>query len=254
MPIYKEAPVSLELLKKHPDRVFAALAGTGAGKRRIVVPRDSERFIPSMSGMEVIAAEAEGGFVYGSRSAVKNISSGERPIPFGTNGEENIFTVEELIDTGGKMAYVDGSVPKAGIYSFGKTITPQIVLEQCGAESFKAMYFGYPMGRVVSADQLNEHIDLATDYIIVYGERDCMLDSLLRIEERYRLESCGRCVFGNEGVKQVCMILSDISAKKGRPGDIDILVDLCGEMRDQSLCEIGAASASTVLSMIGVIQ
>jgi hypothetical protein len=81
MPVYKEAPVSLELLKKHPERILAALPDAKVGKHCIIVPRGSERFIPPISGTEVIAAQTGGGFVYCNRSAVKNVSSGEKKPP-----------------------------------------------------------------------------------------------------------------------------------------------------------------------------
>jgi NADH-quinone oxidoreductase subunit F len=57
-------------------------------------------------------------------------------------------------------------------------------------------------------------------------------------------------VFGYEGVTQLQMILKDITEKKGRASDKELMQDLCSLMKTQSLCEDGSLLAEAVLESL----
>jgi NADH-quinone oxidoreductase subunit F len=106
------------------------------------------------------------------------------------------------------------------------------------------------MGLVIGTERFEKELEVTTDYIRLFDEQDCMVDQLVSIAEKYGKEMCGHCVLGYEGVGQFNMILSDISQRKGKSGDIELLLDLCGEMQKHSLCDIGIAAARTIHSAI----
>ena len=56
--------------------------------------------------------------------------------------------------------------------------------------------------------------------------------------------------FGHEGVFQIRMLLTGMSLKKGKISDMDLLLELCHEMKLQSLCESGFSIANTVESAL----
>lgn len=81
-------------------------------------------------------------------------------------------------------------------------------------------------------------------------ENECIIDVLHKEACRHKCMECGKCVFGYEGITQLEMILKDIIEKKGRPLDLELLSDLCGMMKQQSLCEDGEEIATAVLEAL----
>ena len=70
-------------------------------------------------------------------------------------------------------------------------------------------------------------------------DTECIVDMLLKEVRANPCQACGKCVFGYEGITQLELTLSDITEKKGRSGDLDLIKDLCQVMKTQSLCETG---------------
>ncbi|MFA9463058.1 MAG: NADH-ubiquinone oxidoreductase-F iron-sulfur binding region domain-containing protein [Velocimicrobium sp.] len=255
MPIYKEAPVSQTLLKHNIDKVVSLLMKREASKHYLMVPKgEFQGNIPE--GLTIIEEERGFGFVFENNSSLIKVLEGEKPIPSFSNRQaldENIeiVTVEELLELEIKTVYIGGKAKKNGAFEFERKITPRDIVNLCGTkEKFKGMFFGYPMGCFVDESKLDEAIDLTTDYVEIIDETDCMLDCLLSIANRFGQETCGRCVFGHEGVTQIQMILSDMTLKRGKTTDIELLMDLCSEMKNQSLCEIGESVANTITTAI----
>lgn len=81
-------------------------------------------------------------------------------------------------------------------------------------------------------------------------DTECIVDILLKEVRANECQECGKCVFGYEGITQLEMILSDITEKKGRSGDLMLMKDLCEMMEGQSLCEVGTEIARAVLEAI----
>lgn len=260
VPAYKEAPVSIDIFNNSTSQVLEAIHLKKAEKNYIVLgtkERDVKFKIdteaknyPNMH-LDIIFVDGSFGFVYRNASALFKVIEGEKPIPSSAKENDEVYTVEMLLDSESKNVYVEGSAKKKGKYSFPKNVTPRDILETCGVNGiFKGMYLGYPMGVMIGEGDLDNKINLITDYIRIFDETDCILSELKNVAEGYTRETCGRCVFGYEGVTQVNMILSDISQKKGKSSDITLLLDLCAEMKNQVLCGIDAILASTVISAI----
>lgn len=85
-------------------------------------------------------------------------------------------------------------------------------------------------------------------------ETECIADLLLKEVRANECQTCGKCVFGYEGITQLEMILNDITGKKGRSGDLSQMEELCGLMKTQSLCETGEEIADAVLTAIGTYR
>lgn len=85
-------------------------------------------------------------------------------------------------------------------------------------------------------------------------ENECIVDVLLKAVSSHKCKDCGKCVFGYEGITQLEMILSDITKKKGRSDDMELLQDLCGMMKTQSLCSDGTEVAEGILAALNMYQ
>jgi NADH-quinone oxidoreductase subunit F len=255
MPVYHEAPVSPTLLKDNKEKVMEALLKEPANIRYLIVPKGGWIW-DKPEGLTIIETSHKSGFTYGNDSALKKVIEGEKPIPFCRNDElisheSRVVTVEELLHEERKSVYIGGKAEKKGFLDLDRNITPGDILAASGVEGdFKAMYFGHPMGIFINESMLDQPMELTTDYIEILNETDCMLDFLLKTADRYGKEACGRCVFGHEGVFQIRMLLTDMTLKKGKISDLDLMLELCHEMKGQSLCEAGVSIANTVESAL----
>ena len=255
VPAYHEAPVSPKLLKENKENIVKALLREPANIHYLIVPKDGWGW-DKPEGLTIIEASHKSGFTYGNLSALKKVSEGEKPIPLFRNdaftvGECMVVSVEELLNAGKKNVYVGGKAENKGFLDFGRITTPGEILASSGVQgNFKAMYFGHPMGIFINETMLNQPMELTTDYIEILNETDCMLDFLLKTADRYGKEACGRCLFGHEGVFQIRMFLTDMTLKKGKISDLDLMLELCHEMQQQSLCEAGVSIANTVESAL----
>lgn len=251
VPVYEEAPVSLLLLKEKQEQILSLLQADEKQKCFLIVPeKQSDIKVPSK--VTLIRAKQDSGFTYGNYSALLKVVEGEKAIPYTVNvpdEERQVVSAEELLGVQTKKVYIAGNAKDIGMHEFNKNVTPRIILESCQSKGkFKGMYFGYPMGLLIDEGKLDEEILLTTDYIEILDETDCVLHFLLKTAERFQRESCGRCVFGHEGITQICTILTDITLKKGKQMDLDLLTELCANMMEQSLCEIGTTAAHVVSS------
>ncbi|WP_313073423.1 NADH-ubiquinone oxidoreductase-F iron-sulfur binding region domain-containing protein [Lacrimispora sp.] len=255
MPVYHEAPVSPMLLKDNTEKFMEALLKEPADIRYLIVPEGDWKW-DKPEGLTVIETPYKSGFTYGNDSALIKVTEGEKPIPLcrnhgGISGESRVMTVEELLNEEKKKVYVGGKAKKKGFLDFDRKTTPRDILAASGVQGiFKTMYFGHPMGVFINETMMDQPIELTTDYIEILNETDCMLDFLLKTADRYGKEACGRCVFGNEGVFQIRMLLTDMTLKKGKMSDVDLMLELCHEMKQQSLCESGFSIANTVESAL----
>lgn len=258
--LYKEAPVSGDLLKEKTSALLEAIQTKNAQKNYLILDHDEKTIEHVLKvkaekcgdmNLEIIGSDGSVGFAYANHSALEKVVQGEKPLPSSKDTGEGVFTVEELLGLDEKVVYILGSVQKKGRHRFNKSVTPGEILKASGVNGkYKGMYLGYPMGLFVPEEDVDRELCLTTDVVTVFDETDCILAALHSIAQGYQKESCGRCVFGYEGVTQINMILSDMVQKKGRSEDLALLQDLCGMMRSQTLCEVDAILAQTLMSAL----
>jgi bidirectional [NiFe] hydrogenase diaphorase subunit len=63
-------------------------------------------------------------------------------------------------------------------------------------------------------------------------------------------ESCGKCVPCRVGTYQMHELLDRIYQKRGTPADLELLKDLCGMVKQTSLCGLGQSAPNPVLSTL----
>lgn len=78
----------------------------------------------------------------------------------------------------------------------------------------------------------------------------CAVDQLLREVRLSECNKCGKCVFGYEGITQLDMIINDITEKKGKNADLELMTELAALMKTQSACEKGEEIAMMVISSL----
>jgi len=63
-------------------------------------------------------------------------------------------------------------------------------------------------------------------------------------------ESCGKCTPCREGTKRMLEMLTNITKGKGKEGDIELLQEMAGIIKNASLCGLGQTAPNPVLSTI----
>jgi NADH-quinone oxidoreductase subunit F len=125
---------------------------------------------------------------------------------------------------------------------------------------FKAVQTGGPAGGCLPATFLNSPVDYETlaaagsimgsGGMVVLDEDTCIVDVARYFTSFTQLESCGKCTQCRWGTKQMLNILDDITSGKGRPGDIDFLVELSKSVAVGSRCGLGQNAPNPILSTI----
>ncbi len=129
-----------------------------------------------------------------------------------------------------------------------------------GGKAFKAVQTGGPSGGCLPPRFLNRLVDyeslaevgsiMGSGGMVVMDEDTCMVDIARYFLDFTQRESCGECVPCRLGTKQMLDILEDITKGKGRPEDIDMLVEMAEGIKAGSLCGLGQTAPNPVLTTI----
>lgn len=166
---------------------------------------------------------------------------------------------------GTKTFALAGDVKHTGLIEVPLGITlREIVFEVGGGikgdKGFKAIQTGGPMGGCLPA----EYLDLPVDYesltqagsmmgsggLVVMDDETCMVDIARFFMEFTQEESCGKCVPCRIGTRRILEILTRICEGKGVPEDLDMLDELCTQIRTASLCGLGQGAPTPVISTL----
>ena len=168
-------------------------------------------------------------------------------------------------NTGTRLFGVSGHVNKPGVYEFPMGITlRELIYDHCGGirngNRLKAIVPGGSSVPVLTADQIDVRLDfdsvakagsmLGSAGVIVMDETTCMVKAIRRITRFYAEESCGQCSQCREGTEWLYQILSRIEAGTGRAGELEIMLDVCTEMKGRTVCPLSDAAAMPVESYI----
>jgi NADH-quinone oxidoreductase subunit F len=113
---------------------------------------------------------------------------------------------------------------------------------------------------ILTADQVDVRLDfdsvakagsmLGSAGVIVMDESTCLVKAVARITKFYAEESCGQCTQCREGTEWLLQILERIEHGKGRDGELEIMLDICTQMKGRTICPLSDACAMPVESYI----
>ena len=127
-------------------------------------------------------------------------------------------------------------------------------------KKFKAVQTGGPSGGCLPESLLDTPVDydsltaagsiMGSGGMVVMDEDTCMVDVAAYFLDFTEKESCGQCVPCRLGTKQMLDILVDITEDRGKPDDIDLLLELSGAVKAGSLCGLGQTAPNPVLTTL----
>jgi len=166
---------------------------------------------------------------------------------------------------GTKTFALAGDVNKTGLIEVPFGITLREIIFDIGGgikngRKYKAIQTGGPMGGCLP----EQYLDLPVDYeklteagsimgsggMVVMDDETCMVDIARFFLEFIQDESCGKCVPCRVGTKRMLEILTRICNGEGKDGDIELLENLCMEIREDSLCGLGKGAPNPVVSTL----
>lgn len=163
-----------------------------------------------------------------------------------------VFALTGMVENSGLIEVPMGMTLRRIIFDIGGGIP--------GGKEFKAVQTGGPSGGCVPASFLDTPVDfdsllaagsmMGSGGMVVMDESTCMVDVARYFLDFTQKESCGQCTLCKLGTQQMLNILEDIVAGEGRPGDVDLLLDIGRAVNSGSLCGLGQTAANPVLTTI----
>ena len=203
--------------------------------------------------------------VFGKPTNVNNTES-YASIPWILQHGGQAFQDLGVANSGGpKLFSVSGHVEKPGNYEVNMGIPFTEILEMAGGiwkgRTLKAVIPGGPstavmpasaiLGATMDYDGLSKAgSSLGAGSMIVMDETTCMVKTLKRLSYFFYEESCGQCTPCREGTGWVYRIIKRIVDGQGKMEDLDLLTDLSANISGRTICALGDAAATPVLSFI----
>ena len=227
-----------------------ALIASIEGKRGTPKPRPP---YPAVSGL------------YGKPTLINNVETFANIAPIIRKGGKWFAQVGTEKSKGTKVFAITGKITNTGLVEVPMGMSLRQIIEGIGGgvpdgHKFKAVQTGGPSGGCIP-DQL---LDLQVSYeslieagsmmgsggMIVMDDTSCMVSVARFFMEFCMTESCGKCVPCRAGTAQMFTLLTRICTGQGTMDDLNLLVDLCGTIKETSLCGLGQTAPNPVLSTL----
>ncbi|MCE5253976.1 MAG: NADH-quinone oxidoreductase subunit F [Actinomycetia bacterium] len=194
-------------------------------------------------------------------SAIFQQPSGQRP------GSVDGDNTDGRVEMGTKVVTVCGDVARPATVEVLLGTTIGALLEATQGPSFsrldiKAVQFGGPTGAFFAGASLDTAIayeDIAaagsvmgsgTLRVIGDGGSVCAVEMARETMFLLRDQSCGKCAACREGTYQLAGMLDDIAGFRAKPGDLELMMELCAAMKTGSICGLGRTAPLPLLSSL----
>ena len=186
-------------------------------------------------------------------------------IPFiMTDGGEAFAGTGTGQSTGTRLFCLSGAVQHPGVYEVPSGMMLGALLDLAGAPSAsetQAILLGGAAGTFIRGDERDiplsfegaraAGVTLGSGVVMVFDRQADLRDTLRRIAQFFRDESCGQCVPCRVGTVRQEEALHRLQAKRsGNPTDLALLEEIGLAMKDASICGLGQTAYSAVESAV----
>ena len=166
---------------------------------------------------------------------------------------------------GPRLFSVSGHVNRPGNYELPMSVTlRELILDHAGGipggRRLKAVIPGGSSAPVLTG----QHLDISMDFeslaaagsmggsggVVVMDETTCMVRVGEIVARFYHHESCGQCTQCREGTAWLHKTLRRIEHGQGRKEDLDLLLDMCDNMKGKTICVLSDAAAMPIESYL----
>jgi NADH-quinone oxidoreductase subunit F len=203
--------------------------------------------------------------LYGAPTVINNVETLANVPHIIQHGAEWYASIGTERNAGTRLFGVSGHVKKRGVYELPMgTPLRDLIFDCCegmrDGRKLKAIVPGGSSVPVLTADQIDVRLDfdsiaaagsmLGSAGVIVMDDTTCMVAAARRIAKFYAEESCGQCTQCREGTEWIYRILTRLENGRGRTGDLELLLDLCANMKGRTICPLSDAAAMPIESYI----
>ena len=206
--------------------------------------------------------------LFGKPTVVNNVETlANVPLILEMGGEAYAAIGAGGISTGPKLFCLSGHVARPGTYEveFGATLRELIELAGGvpGGREIRTILLGGAAGVFVGPEALDTPLTfeatraigatLGSGVIMVFDETADLVDTLRRIAQFFRDESCGQCVpcrVGSVRQEELLARLAAGSHVRARDEELALLREIGQVMRDASICGLGQTASSAIESAL----
>ena len=203
--------------------------------------------------------------LFGKPTVVNNVETLANVLPILLEGGEAFARIGTEGSTGTKLFCLSGHVARPGVYevAFGATLRDLIAMAGGvpGDRPIRTILLGGAAGVFVGPDALDLPLTfeatraagatLGSGVIMVFDETADLVDTLRRIAQFFRDESCGQCVpcrVGSVRQEELLARLAAGSSIRSRDDELALLREIGQAMRDASICGLGQTASSAIES------
>ena len=181
------------------------------------------------------------------------------------NGGEKFHAIGTENSKGTKVFALTGKIKRGGLVEvpMGKTLR-EVIFDIGGGmrtdRPFKGVQLGGPSGGCIPESLADTRIDykelgatgaiMGSGGMVVMDDSTCMVGMAKFFLDFTTKESCGKCVPCRIGTRRLLEILDRICKGEGKEGDIELLEELCRQIKDGSLCGLGQTAPNPVLTTL----
>jgi NADH-quinone oxidoreductase subunit F len=196
--------------------------------------------------------------IYGGPTVVNNVETLSCVPHIIDRGADWFAALGSEKDGGTRLYGISGHVEKPGVYEMpaGTSLRDLIFKNAGGIKDGRALKAVIPGGSstpVLKANEIDVPMDvdsvmhvgsmLGSCAIMVMDERTCMVKAAYIVSRFYANESCGQCTPCREGCAWLRNIFKRILNGEGRPGDVDLIEEIAGNIMGRTICPLGDAAA-----------
>ena len=227
-----------------------ALIASIEGRRGTPKPRPP---YPAVSGL------------WGKPTLINNVETFANIAPIIRRGAKWFSSMGSARSKGTKVFALTGKIQNTGLVEVPMGISLRQIIEGIGGgvpdgHKFKAVQTGGPSGGCIPEELLDLNISydaligvgsmMGSGGMIVMDDTSCMVNVARFFVEFCMSESCGKCIPCRAGTAQMYTLLTRICTGQGTMDDLNLLIELCGTIKETSLCGLGQTAPNPVLSTL----
>ena len=181
------------------------------------------------------------------------------------NGGEAFAAMGKGPSKGTKVFALAGKIKKGGLAEVPMGMPIKDIIFGIGGgikndKKVKGVQMGGPSGGCVPAELFDTPVTyeditktgaiVGSGGMIVMDEDTCMVDMSRFFLDFTKKESCGKCNYCRIGTKRMLEILERITRGEGKDGDIELLEELAGKIKDGAMCGLGQTAPNPVLTTL----
>ncbi len=203
--------------------------------------------------------------LWGKPTLINNVETWANVPMIIEKGADWYGTIGTARSKGTKIFSLVGKINNTGLVEVPMGMSLREIIYDIGGgvprnRKFKAVQTGGPSGGCLPESLLDMPVDfdeitkagsiMGSGGLIVMDDSTCMVDVAHYFLSFLEGENCGKCVPCREGVKQMRLIVENITEGKGSESDIAWIEEMSSAIIDGSICGLGKMAPNPVLTSI----